>query len=167
MSATLPFIYPVKTGGGGRVSRWKVDLEENMRQFDRAAKTLGRDELDPLLQDIGDALVEFVREGFNQSRDPYGKRWKPLDSEYLANRSGLSNKPLIKTGRLRDSITYRVRGTDVELGTDVPYAKYHQGTDGIRNSVIPRRPFFPTDGDVPRRWLRTINELTEDFINDL
>ncbi|WP_394845182.1 phage virion morphogenesis protein [Pendulispora brunnea] len=61
--------------------------------------------------------------GFRKSRDPYGQAWKPL-----ARRHG---KPLLDTGRLRNSFTSVVTPTGFRIGTNVRYASYHQhGTKG-------------------------------------
>ena len=50
---------------------------------------------------------------------------------------------LIKSGTLRQSISWKLDGTDtVVIGSSQKYAIYHQG--GTKN--MPARPFFPIDG---------------------
>jgi phage gpG-like protein len=58
----------------------------------------------------------FERESF------FGQAWKP--SEYVKNkRSG--GKLLQKSGRLRRSIRYQVRGKNIVFTSSVPYAEIH------------------------------------------
>lgn len=82
---------------------------------------------------------------FRQERDPSGKAWKPLAKLTLNNKDhGLSKAQLAsqtahkiltgKTGELGNSLTettapYAVRtsaGTEISIGTNVPYAAIHQ-----------------------------------------
>ncbi len=62
--------------------------------------------------------------------------------EYLSGRPGLN----VQTGRLRSSIRALVRedanGLEVVMGTDVPYAVYHEQPEGPGTGRIPRRAFL-------------------------
>lgn len=51
-----------------------------------------------------------------------------------------ANEPLLRTGELKNSIEHKVSsdGKDGWVGTDVPYAKYHE----FGTSKIPARPFL-------------------------
>ena len=74
---------------------------------------------------------------------------------------------LIRSGALRQSITWRLRGTDaVVVGTDRKYAGYHQrGTKSM-----PARPFFPMDknGNLVPEMERKIRRVIErDFQEEL
>lgn len=97
-----------------------------------AAKT------DQLIQIMGQQLVSDTKEGFFKEQDPDGIPWKPLK-----RRKG---KILQDTGALRTSVTSRGgkgnierKGpTFLEWGTNIEYAKYHQGG----TSRIPARPFL-------------------------
>lgn len=71
-----------------------------------------------LLDDVGAALAENVRMTFVMGASPYGVPWAPL-----RHRKG---QPLRDTGRLMNSITHRVVGNTVEVGTNVEYAPTHQ-----------------------------------------
>ena len=125
--------------------------------------------ISPLMRGIGASLAEEIRAGFKDSRDPYGNPWAPLKLR--------RGKPLLDTGRLRNSINYKVTrsgGTvsEVIVGTNVFYAKTHQfgativpvyakmlaykvrgrkGTIFSKKSVIPPRPFLPLNG-LPPSW---------------
>jgi len=89
-------------------------------------------------------LVLFQQDilsNFEGSHDPDGNPWRPLKKP----RADGSKKPLIRTGKLRDSftlLTNRVKATGAFstalLRSDVPYAIFHQR--GTR--TIPARRFI-------------------------
>lgn len=84
---------------------------------------------------VGAEALTQVQLGFRQSRDPYGEAWAPL-----TRREG---KPLLDTGRLRNSFSYRVHGGHFVVGTNVEYAAAHQfGTNGRR---VASSRSMPTD----------------------
>lgn len=121
------------------------------------------------LDTVGNTIVEHVRLGFTESADPYGTPWLPLK-----NRQG---QPLRDTGRLMNSITHRVTGNAVEIGTNVLYAPTHQfgakqGAFGRtkRNGPIPwgdipARPFFPDEvRGLPQDWQASILDVLGPYI---
>jgi phage virion morphogenesis protein len=87
--------------------------------------------LAPAMREIGSGVVDDARLRFRDSKDPYGAPWQRLKASTLAARRKGSGpgqaKPLLDTGRLRNSVTYRVDGPDaVVVGTNVAYAAIHQ-----------------------------------------
>ncbi len=64
-----------------------------------------------------EALSQVVK-GFRQSRDPYGAAWAALK-----RRSG---KPLLDTGRLRNSFNATPTSQGFKVGSNVKYAGIHQ-----------------------------------------
>lgn len=111
------------------------------------------------LNEIGMISTESTRMRFDDSRAPDGTKWKRLSRETLLRRAGGRKKaytkrgrlkkravrvmrrakPLLDTGRLRNSITYQVIGDKkVAIGTNVEYAATHQFGRGR----IPSRPFL-------------------------
>lgn len=81
----------------------------------------------PYLDAIGNALANSARLRFAAGVEPSGKPWEPLSPVTIAlRRKGKgagSAKPLLDTGRLRNSITYRVGANQVIVGTNVIYAR--------------------------------------------
>ena len=72
----------------------------------------------PALNAVGRVLKTRVQQGFVSGTDPYGHAWLPLK-----RRKG---SPLRDTGRLMNSIDYRVEASSVFVGTNVVYAAVHQ-----------------------------------------
>lgn len=101
-----------------------------------------------LRRDVFQAFAEDARtridEGFAASRSTAGQPWRPLAQP---RRRG-PGRPLLDTGRLRASITYRVDASGFVVETNVVYAATHQFGRG----AIPARPFFPAPGTLPPAW---------------
>lgn len=96
----------------------QVDL--NSSAFDQAllnliAQTQSKEKI---LGRIGGFMREKMVLCFRDSQDPYGNQWLPLKYR--------NGKPLLDTGRLRNSITYKISGNSVQAGTNVDYAAVHQ-----------------------------------------
>lgn len=123
------------------------------------------EDLNPVLNALGQKLEDRTKEGFATSTDPYGRQWAPLKTR--------QGKPLLDRGQLLGSISYQVEGNSVEIGTNMPYAPTHQfgatieakDAKALRFFVdghpvfvgrghkitIPAREMFPTEG-LPPDW---------------
>jgi len=89
--------------------------------------------------------------------------WAPLSPRYKAwkDRHYPGRKILARTGRLRRSLTRRPFGVEeiepkyMRLGTDVPYAKYHQrGTE-----KMPRRRPVELPESERREWVKIMQRF--------
>lgn len=88
----------------------------------------------PFLKEIGKSLEASTKLRFNEGEDPQGQDWKPSQRVIKQGRG----RTLVETGRLQKSISYVSDESEVNIGTDVPYAEIHQeGLDGI-----PKREFL-------------------------
>jgi phage virion morphogenesis protein len=111
-------------------------------------KTVARaKDLDPPLKKGGNIMLRSIDQNFKVAGRP--KMWKPLSTAYGVRKlkSGYSPLPLTRTGQLRRSITFRVRGRKLSVGTSVPYAPYHQF--GTRR--MPSRPYLIFQNEDIRR----------------
>lgn len=132
----------------------------------------------PALRAIGQVLVSGTDLSFRAQEDPWGAPWAPLSETTLARRRGTSAHILRDTGRLANSISARVTGTAVEVGTNVIYAATHQfgrptnrfyNTPRGARAPIPARPFMPIRGgvvDLPAEWRRDILDAIADHLAD-
>ena len=128
----------------------------------------------PALEGIGRSMQTNVLLGFRTGTSPYGQKWAPLK-----HRSG---KPLVDKGHLQNSISYRLVGNAVEIGTNLRYATLHQfgGTVKPKNRqalffmlgdrkvfarqvTVPARPFMPTEG-LPDSWRDDAVDVVMDVI---
>ena len=102
------------------------------------------------MDEIGARLEASTMHRFETEAGPTGEPWKPSHASYDRGGAGVHprggghrdrGQTLTDTGRLRASITRRVRGGDtVEVGTNVVYAAIHQfgGKTGPR-TIRPKR----------------------------
>ncbi len=72
------------------------------------------------------------------------------------------------TGRLRSSIRGMTQDTEdgvmITLGTDVPYAKYHEQPDGIGSGRLQRRAFLePSVTDLYPTFVKTVDGILTTF----
>ncbi|HEU4408114.1 MAG TPA: phage virion morphogenesis protein [Polyangiaceae bacterium] len=97
-------------------------------------------------------LVTLVQLGFRKGRAPDGSAWAPLQAR--------DGQPLRDTGRLMNSFTAKASGSVVKVGTNTPYAPYHQeGT-----SRMPARPMLPDGDDLPAPWQQSLDEAADEAV---
>lgn len=113
-----------------------------------------------VLTPIAEELLTNTKDRFRDSRGVDGRAWADLAPSTIARRrKGRGQgapKILVDRARLRNSITYRVDGLKIELGTNVRYARIHNkgGPAGRGKQVnIPARPFLGIS-DEDRRFVR-------------
>lgn len=98
-------------------------------------------DLTPVMQTIGEIIVEQTDTAFETGVAPGGKAW-PASERAMAT----GGQTLIDTAVLRNSITIQATENQVEVGTNELYAAIHQlgGKAGRgKKTVIPSRPFLP------------------------
>lgn len=151
------------------ITRIEIDDRGVQEAFDRLI-ALGEDP-DSLLKAIGGQMEANVKLGFMTGTDPYGIPWAPLKIR--------AGQPLRDKGDLMRSVSYKVEGNEVVIGTNYgqlpsggSIAAVHQfgmviepkqaggrlvfpGPDGMlifaRKVTIPARRMFPLDG-LPAAW---------------
>jgi len=96
----------------------------------------------PLLREIGDELVEERRSRFRRGTGPDGIAWPPKKRVI-----GGKDKTLIFSGALMASLTRRVAGDELEVGSDLQYAAIHQFGGDIRLFAYRRKVAFRRNED--------------------
>ena len=121
--------------------------------------------------------VVFAREGNygSPTREmntpgPWGD-WAPLNYAYAEQKKakGFGSRILVRTGRLRDSLTQRGHADAVfvpgrmtmAMGTKVPYSGYHQHGTRRKNGLVlmPRREPVRISEVQARFWVRLIQKF--------
>jgi phage virion morphogenesis protein len=136
------------------------NIQIDDRQVAKALEALlvRGDNLTPVHDDIGKAMVDKTQLRFESGQGPDGSPWPP--SIRALAEGGLT---LVDTGRLKQSMTHFADQGGVAWGTNVVYAAIHQlgGRAGRAGSVsLPARPFLGLDDDD----LATIREAYVDFL---
>lgn len=121
-----------------------LDLDSFVHALDGIAMRV--QDLHPLLEDIGQVMKASTEANFEGEREPSGLQWKDLKKSTVERRTRRGTWPgqiLTETGTLRESMGVFIGPDYVEIGTNVPYGKYHMtGT-----TRMPARPFLGIPGD--------------------
>lgn len=161
-----------------------VEIDDR-KVLDALAKLARRGtDMTPVMQDIGEYLVESTKRRFVTSRAPDGSRWAENSDTTLLNYLGAfkgsfrkdggltqkgakrlgAKKPLVgETGRLSSEIHHRASRTAVEVGSSLVYsgtqqfgARHGQYGNGIPWGDIPPRPFLGLSSEDERHVLDII-----------
>lgn len=118
-------------------------------------------DMTPAMEQIGAALETTTQFRFLHGTAPGGNPWTP--SRRAIAESGLT---LVDSGALRDSITYAAGAREVEIGSNLIYARIHQlGGEAGRNKAVslPSRPYLP-DPAADDEEQSIVKEILVDFI---
>lgn len=146
----------------------KITIEANPAPIVAALQKLSKSygNMAPVMEVIGQALVNSTEARFQDSKGPDNQAWKPLSEVTLSRRrkEGKGAKPLWDTGVLMNSITRNFGKDWVEVGTPEPYgAMQHYGA---KKGAFRKWPPIPW-GDVPGRPFLGINQQDEEDIMDI
>jgi phage virion morphogenesis protein len=141
----------------------ELKLTVNDKQFQIALKNFtARIAPEPLLKIAGQVMQGSIERTFREQGSPAGS-WAPLAASTLKRgRGGVGRKILIRSGRLKNSISYQVAGRTLTIGTNLKYAAVQQvgGVAGRRGPfkkkqgrrpVIPARPYLVFRPEDPQR----------------
>lgn len=152
--------------------------------------------MNPVLQTIGEGIVERTKRRFDTSTDPAGIPWDKHEDATLAmlskrlagsksnvkkngslnakgQRAYANKKLLVDTGFLRQQIVQSATSDALTVSATAKYAAIHQfgGKAGRGKKVtIPARPFLPIykDGTLyPKERAEILNAINEYLLADL
>jgi phage virion morphogenesis protein len=128
-------------------------------------RKLGGD-LTPLMRGVGSILENSSRDRFRTKTAPDGSSWADLKPSTLKSKKGRGSK-MVEYGDLMRSITHYANSTSVAVGSDRPYAKYHQ--TGTKNSdgsqKMEARPIFGISADDRTDILDLMNDFMAGVVN--
>jgi phage gpG-like protein len=110
----------------------------------------------PFGRALGDEAVNQFVDGFDRSRDPYGKAWEPLKYGH--------GRPLVNTGRLANSASATPVPSGFSFRIGESYGEFHQ----LGTERIPVRQMVPmaSTGGVGPIWGAALNRVANDFLRD-
>lgn len=136
----------------------KIEIDDREVRAALAELAARVGDLTPVMQEIGEVLVESSKQRFAKSQAPDGSPWAPNRPVTLARKSG--SRPLIgETKSLSEQIHARAGRDRVEIGSTMQYAATQQfgarrGQFGktrrgapIPWGDIPARPFLGLSAD--------------------
>lgn len=145
----------------------KIDIKTDLADLQKLVDKFSVNQLRSLNKDIAEELLNFTRDRFQTSTNPYGFKWRPLAQSTLNStvrtgrkRRSYGTRPLVRQSTLMNS--FNSSGTDhqvIVIGTPLDYAKYHQGEDGRIPTRVPRRMILPTKArGLPPAYYQAIRE---------
>lgn len=136
----------------------------DFRALDALVRKLG--DLGPEIRtQCAEVFAEQVRtlvvDGFEKATAPDGSAWQALSPRTVARRRkrGKGARPLLDTGRLRNSLKITHDANGVYVSTPVVYAAAHN----FGHAQIPARQFLP-GGALPSRWRDALDETARDLM---
>ena len=79
-----------------------------------------------IMKEIAADMEDKVQLRFRRTKEPDGKKWKPLSQVTVARRRGKSRKPLNDNGKLKGSINSKYTKRYAVVGTNYKPAPTHQ-----------------------------------------
>ena len=153
-----------------------VRIVGDLGQLQATLRKMQAVQMPPIARQIGEALVSSTIRRFGEQKAPDGTPWQPLAAATVAPRAKdygkrgkikkgaearlQGRKILIQSARLRNSISARVGGSKVAVGTNVVYARIHQfgGQAGRGKKVrIPARPYLGISRDDQEEIARIVS----------
>ena len=126
-------------------------------------------DLTPFWKEVNEMLVESAVERFRTKKTPTGRPW--VESAASKKRDK-GNTTLVDTGRLRKSIEATYDKKEMQVGTDVKYAKYvhHKGVSTMKVSKAGKkykgRQTWKFLG-ISKEDRKKINDKLKDYLEDL
>lgn len=123
-------------------------------------------DLTPLMRGVAAVIENSSRDRFRTKTAPDGSTWADLKPSTLKNKKGRGSK-MVEYGDLMRSITSYANSTSAVVGTDRPYAKYHQ--TGTKNSDgserMEARPIFGISAEDRTDVLDLMNDFMAGVVN--
>lgn len=143
-----------------------IDMLNNLQTL----KTSLKDFTVPLTKS-SDMYLNVISQNFKDEGQTFGEKWQPLSPVTIAikrklyeqGKSKAIYKPLVRTGKLRDSFDYRLSGKiNSMISNAMSYAKLHQegghSTFKGRSVTVPRRVLAKVDEIREKRVLQVFDE---------
>ena len=118
----------------GSGASFKMDISGFDRMVEHAIKHFSSKNQE-LMEECGEIIASGIDKSFEKETSPDGKPWEK------SKRAKGGEKTLTDTAVLRNSIGYEAIPDAVAIGTNVPYAVYHQQPEEP-GKIMPERKFI-------------------------
>ncbi|QXC19153.1 phage virion morphogenesis protein [Citrobacter braakii] len=111
---------------------------------------------EPMLDKMGEALLQFHRQRFKDQESPSGEAWQELSRRYKKRKKRNRDKILVLDGTLRNTLRWQIRGNELLFGTDRPYGAIHQFGGTIEIAARSQQAYYRQlrSGRVKNRFVR-------------
>jgi phage gpG-like protein len=136
----------------GSGASFKMDFSGIDRLLGRAVEHFAGGAQD-LMEECGEVIAGGIDEAFEKGTAPDGTPWKK--SKRAESEGG---QTLIDTATLRNSIGYEASVDAVAVGTNVPYAVYHQQPERD-GEIMPKRQFIGISEETADELKSTLDDF--------
>jgi len=107
-----------------------------------------------------EALKKGLDENFKNKTNPDGEKWKPWSPKYAKSRKNKKGSLLVKTGKMKDSFDFKIRGRSIIITNKTNYSGAHQyGTD-----KIPQRKMVGFGKNTDKLMTKAIRDAVVDIL---
>jgi len=132
-----------------------------LKELQRKLAGVSAELLPVVSEQLAEESLNFAREGFDKSRDPYGAKWK---SRKRTTRKNSGKALLVASGVMRKSLNVAANAAGFVLGFAQSYATFHQS--GTKRMV--QRMLVPTAAKgLPSKWAREFKAVVQDVFEEL
>ncbi|WP_330925245.1 phage virion morphogenesis protein [Candidatus Sororendozoicomonas aggregata] len=129
-----------------------VVIEQSVKGLEALASQLNqltRVQYGELMEQVGATVESQTRRRLSEEKAaPDGTPWAPLSDAWVTKKAERSSGGALEyQGHLVDSISYRVSGNEVAVGTGLIYGAIHQMGGEPVGLPIPARPYLGLSGD--------------------
>ncbi|CNJ03497.1 Mu-like prophage protein gpG [Yersinia aldovae] len=110
----------------------------------------------PLLNDMGEKLLEFHQQRFKDQTSPDGVAWKELSPHYKKRKRRNQDKILTLDGPLRNTLRWQVNTQELLFGTDRPYGAIQHFGGTIEIAARSQQAYYhqKKSGEIDNRFVR-------------
>ncbi|PAT26521.1 phage virion morphogenesis protein [Klebsiella quasipneumoniae] len=110
----------------------------------------------PLLRSMGERLLEFHQQRFQEQKSPEGIEWAALKPRYQRRKRKNANQILTRDGYLKNTLRWQVNADELLFGTDRVYGAIHQFGGTIEIAARSQQAYYrqKKDGEIDNQFVR-------------
>lgn len=110
----------------------------------------------PLLRSMGERLLEFHQQRFQDQKSPAGVAWKELSPRYRVSKRKNQDKVLTRDGYLRNTLRWQVNADELLFGTDRAYGAIHHFGGEIQIAARSQQAYYrqKKSGEIDNQFVR-------------
>jgi len=110
----------------------------------------------PLLRSMGERLLEFHQQRFQDQKSPDGVGWKELSWRYKQRKRKNQDKILTRDGSLRNTLRWQVNADELLFGTNRVYGAIHQFGGTIEIAARSQQAYYrqKKNGELDNQFVR-------------
>lgn len=110
----------------------------------------------PLLRSMGERLLEFHQQRFQEQKSPEGIEWVALKPRYQRRKRKNANQILTRDGYLKNTLRWQVNADELLFGTNRVYGAIHQFGGTIEIAARSQQAYYrqKKNGKIGNQFVR-------------